>query len=234
MDNKLIFNLGLYNGEDCKPFLKNGYTVVGVDCNPDMVSLVQKDFSGYIESNKLVIVDKCVTDNNDDEVSFYICKYHQDWSSCNKNITIRTSDEIEEIKSKTVTLDYLIKEYGCPYYCKIDIEGNDILALKSLYNCKELPKYISCETECLGKGENPEDINFLEVLDVLHDLGYTKFYIMKQYTNKDTAITINNGKLTSNVRYIPYSEMKKNFKQIRDDHYNKTNTSFWYDLYATY
>src|SRR6185437_2980482 len=52
------------------------------------------------------------------------------------------------VKVKTITLRTLMEQYGIPYYCKIDIEGYDPVAIKSLKGTSEIPKYISAEAEC--------------------------------------------------------------------------------------
>jgi len=43
----------------------------------------------------------------------------------------------------------IIEEYDIPHYCKIDIEGNDLDALRSLFG-SEAPPYISIESEKLN------------------------------------------------------------------------------------
>lgn len=79
------------------------------------------------------------------------------------------------------TLRSLIHKYGVPYYCKIDIEGNDIIALESLKDNVDLPHYISVETECLGDNSQPNDVMF-STLDMLYELGYRKFKLVDQTT----------------------------------------------------
>ena len=48
----------------------------------------------------------------------------------------------------------MFHEYGTPFYCKIDIEGNDIIALQTVEKVSEKPLYISVETECIGEDED--------------------------------------------------------------------------------
>jgi hypothetical protein len=44
-------------------------------------------------------------------------------------------------------LSNLVKSYGVPRYCKVDIEGNDLDALKSLTTVPTVPQFISVESD---------------------------------------------------------------------------------------
>ena len=67
-----------------------------------------------------------------------------------------------------------MKQYGTPFYLKIDIEGNDYLCIDALDGC-DLPRYVSTEIW----GDN--DLDRLKVLDRLYGLGYTKFKCISQF-----------------------------------------------------
>lgn len=69
-----------------------------------------------------------------------------------------------------------------PFYCKIDIEGNDIIALQTIENSDEKPPYISVETECLGENETIAMGKELETLERLYQLGYRRFKLVDQQT----------------------------------------------------
>lgn len=71
-------------------------------------------------------------------------------------------------------------QYGTPHYCKVDIEGQDRVALESLTG-GQLPRFISAEAEC-GTDHVLSDKEALAVLDVLRDLGYTGFKLVEQAT----------------------------------------------------
>lgn len=85
----------------------------------------------------------------------------------------------KKIKSKR--LDHLFHEYGTPFYCKIDIEGNDIIALQTVEKVSEKPLYISVETECIGEDEDIAG-HELDTLNALYQLGYRKFKLVDQRT----------------------------------------------------
>ncbi len=89
---------------------------------------------------------------------------------------------VNTIKVDTITLESLIEKYGTPYYLKIDIEGADILCLKSLLNLKERPTYISIEL--LTPNNLGTEVDSLEILCHLKALGYNKFYVSDQSKNR--------------------------------------------------
>lgn len=176
---RLIFDLGFHNGDTSYYYLNQGHTVIGLECNPSMIDQSTKKYRNYILCKTLHLVNKCISLEDNKKETFYISTCPA-WSSLNKNIAERNDKSIP-IEVSTTTLANLINEYGCPYYCKIDIEGADILALQSLESIQDRPKYISCEVECLGKNEITTDF---PILHQLYKLGYTKFMIIDQRKNE--------------------------------------------------
>jgi hypothetical protein len=116
-----------------------------------------------------------------DQVSLNVSEWSF-WNSLNKEIANRDNKNSTTIEVPTARLDTLMKSYGVPYYCKVDVEGYDALAAGTLLNSDFRPEYISLETECIGKDERIDDKKALETLDVLHKLGYTKFKLVDQST----------------------------------------------------
>jgi hypothetical protein len=80
----------------------------------------------------------------------------------------------------TRSLQSLFDEYGVPYYCKIDIEGSDKYALKSLLGNTDRPKFLSVETECIGTEKQLCNEEALETLLILNKLGYSSFKLIDQ------------------------------------------------------
>jgi FkbM family methyltransferase len=177
-DELIIYDLGFNTGDTAIYYLNNGYKVIGVECNDKLVNECLSTYNGFILDNKLKLVNKCISDNTGEKIPFYISE-HSIWSSCNINIAERNSKSVKKYVD-SIKLSDLIKEYGLPVYCKIDIEGNDILAIRSLKELEQIPKYISAEAECLGKDEIECKYS---ILDELKDVGYNKFMIIDQSVN---------------------------------------------------
>jgi hypothetical protein len=65
----------------------------------------------------------------------------------------------------------IVGQYGVPYFCKIDIQGNDFLCLEG-FTPHKVPKFLSIEAN---------DLN-LRLLDMLCALGYSLFKCISQST----------------------------------------------------
>lgn len=181
MDRNLVFDIGFHKGEDSRYYLYRGYNVVAVDASLHLVKEGSELFAQEIKEKRLTLINAVVADEERDEVLFYISN-NSEWSSTNKYIAGRNGMLAQELRLSAIGLNHLIKDYGVPYYCKIDIEGNDILALKSLEKVEELPLYISVETECLGHNVKDGDVSIYDTLIQLHRLGYSRFKLVDQST----------------------------------------------------
>ena len=225
MNENLIFDLGLYDGDTSVPYLKEGYKVIGVDCNP-YLGLNIEAFD-YLMKGQLIMEKRCISDADNEIIDFYIQPNLMVFSSVNKDIAGRVEGSVC-CQVETTTLASLIEKYGTPIYCKIDIEGNDIVALKSLFNVEEKPKYISCETECIGS-EHYLSIDGLENINALHDLGYNRFFLVEQKHGENFYFDIN-----GDYEWKSYEEIVEELKTARSIHDFWIPYSFWWDVYATF
>lgn len=180
MVKNLIYDVGFHLGEDSAFYLHKGYKVIGVDGSPSSVAHAGVKFKQVIDEGRLIMVNKAVTETGEGAVDFYLSE-KADWNSTRSEIAGRENQKYEKVVVETTTLRALFDVYGVPYYCKIDIEGNDLQALRSLSGDRDLPAYISCETECSGDNEVVSEEEALETLEVLRELGYNRFKLVDQY-----------------------------------------------------
>lgn len=177
IDDNLIFDLGLHKGEDTDYYLKRGFRVVSVEADIDLVKLNQARFSEYLTNGKLNIIYGAISDTEESQITFYKNTKVSIWGTTVKSWALRNSslgaDSIE-VTVSVVRLSDLFKEYGIPYYLKIDIEGMDLVALKTLLNFETRPKYISIESEKV------EFSKLVEEFDVFEALGYNEFSLVQQ------------------------------------------------------
>lgn len=220
---KLIFDLGCYTLDSSEKYLYDDYKVIAIDANIDNINKCEKKYFDFVKNEKLILVNKAISYKDDLLVDFYIAPDCLVWSSLNKGIAERIKKSNKVVIS-TITLKSLIEKYGTPYYCKIDVEGADILALESLVGCDKdmLPKIISCETECLGVGETTDG---LEVINKLYEIGYSKFFIVKQPKSIDIPFN-------DEPTWYNYEEICKILTETRDKHHFITFYDFWYDVYS--
>jgi FkbM family methyltransferase len=175
----LIIDVGMHKGEDTMYYLSLGYHVVAIDADPTLVETVALQLKDYISNGQLNILNFAVSDCDNELVDFNLSNNTM-WSSLNPKISDRNSNLKEIIKIQTRKLSTIIDEFGTPFYCKIDVEGFDLVCIRTLATLKLLPHYISVETEC---GEEDEIISAEKAaytLEALHDLGYKKFKLVDQ------------------------------------------------------
>jgi FkbM family methyltransferase len=180
-NDKLIFDIGFHKGEDIGYYLHLGYNVVGVDADPRMVERAKETFAAQFASGQLKVMNYAISETDDADIEFNVSEWTL-WNSLRKEVAGRDNTATQTIKVKTHRLDSLMREHGVPYYCKVDIEGYDALAVSTLKNSDYRPVFVSVETECIGDKEIISDEKALETLVNLHDLGYDRFKLVDQKT----------------------------------------------------
>jgi FkbM family methyltransferase len=167
----LIYDVGMYDGADTAYYLKKGYNVVSIEADPVLVHKASVKFKKYIAQNKLKIINQGIAavEGNAD---FFVNEVNPFWNSFDESISARDQLPYHKITIKCNTFDNILKEYGVPYYLKIDIEGHDKFCLLGLNN-EDLPQYVSFEADNEGN---------IDMLDITRDLGYKKFKCINQHT----------------------------------------------------
>lgn len=178
---ELIYDIGFHKGEDTLFYLLKGYNVVAVDADIELIEEGKSSFKEYIDNGRLILLNYAITNESDKDINFFISQ-NTLWNSTNGAVASRQGNKTLKKKVRSKRLDDLFREYGMPFYCKIDIEGNDIIALQTIENSDEKPPYISVETECLGENETIAMGKELETLERLYQLGYRRFKLVDQQT----------------------------------------------------
>jgi FkbM family methyltransferase len=205
----LIYDIGAHKGDDTAWYLQQGYRVIAVEANPLLAKELQRKFSAAIHEGKLTVVNVAVAEQDNETVTFFISR--EDWrSSTSKFLAERDGVIVQTTEMPTTRLSSLFEKYGTPHYCKIDIEGNDALAIKSLTGQSGRPEYISCELSCESIGDIQQNTNLLfETLNALQAAGYTSFQLIDQ----DSLL-----QLTANIHYSRfetlYSRMRTKIERI--------------------
>lgn len=179
MEN-LIFDIGFHTGEDTLFYLLKDYNVIAVDADPKLIEKGKTVFKKYIENGKLLLLNYVISDKCSEDADFFISE-NTLWSSAKASVASRMGVKVIKKRLRSKRLDSLFQEYGTPFYCKIDIEGNDIIALQMMEKVHERPLYISVETECIGENEAIAGHEF-DTLNALYHLGYRKFKLIDQRT----------------------------------------------------
>jgi FkbM family methyltransferase len=181
MKKNLIFDVGLHTGQDTAYYLKKGYSVLAIDADRDLVDRAREAFSEHVNSGQLTLVN-CAVSDHEGEVEFNLSN-NPEWNSLRKTISDRNNLFKGTVKVQARTLPGLMQEYGVPYYCKIDIEGYDLICLRTMEGLGTLPRFMSVETECTDESEVLSEEQALATLNQLHKLGYRRFKLVDQATS---------------------------------------------------
>lgn len=177
MRDKLIFDVGAHKGEDTEFYLKKGFSVVAIEAMPEFCSLLERRFKPSIDGGQLKVLNVAITETGG-KTDFYIDKSVSVWGTTKPDWVSRNASlgagKTTKISVKARTLADVIKEHGAPWYCKIDIEGNDLEALKSLADCPDLPQYISIESE------KRDWSRLMDEFVTFNKLGYSRFKVVDQ------------------------------------------------------
>lgn len=143
---KIIYDLGSNNGDNIPYYLLRSDLVVAVEANPKLCEIIKKKFTKDIDNKKLIVENCIVTVLSDNKVrDFYLHRYHHVLSQFltpNKSIL----EQYFKVKLHSRNIISIIKNYGEPYYIKIDLEHYDRYILKELLLRNVYPKYLSIES----------------------------------------------------------------------------------------
>ena len=170
----IIVDVGMHNGSDAEYYAKRGFNVIAFEANP----LLANEGKERFEANRLpiTVINKAIAESASEHIDFYINKTNDQFSSVDPKIGSRGAGA-ESIEVRTCNLaKELEKIKDRIHMIKIDIEGNDYIALCQLKNAGISPPFISVENG------GP---NFLEVM---REMGYKRFkYSNQRYNSKQNV-----------------------------------------------
>jgi FkbM family methyltransferase len=168
---RLIYDIGMGNGDDTAYYLGKAERVVAVEANPTLIREAATRFAPQIREQKLVLVNKGIA-REAGILDFWVNTTLSEWSSFNRKIAGRGGHPLERIPVETVPLQHVMADHGMPDYMKIDIEEHDRFCLHAL-TPENKPEYISVEFT------DPY------LLHRLATLGYNRFKIICQFTHRN-------------------------------------------------
>jgi FkbM family methyltransferase len=146
--NLLVFDVGFHSGDDSLYFLERGHDVVAVDANPTMIEdgRLRPAMRVAERMGRFHGVAKGVLENvqhANQTLSFFLHRTVSEWSTFNTPSPTKMQ-EFDRMLVPLTTCAALMREFGTPFYLKVDIEGLDKACLASL-QAGSLPKYVSTE-----------------------------------------------------------------------------------------
>jgi len=164
----LIYDVGSHVGHDTAFYLHKGFRVLAIDAHPGMVDSVRTRFAQEIARGRLTVLNAVISGDEGD-VDFWISERDSGSSSLDRHRAGRLESAVRQVQVPSVSLGQIFREYGVPYYLKIDIEGADHHCLQAL--CRtDLPQYLSWEASA----------DALQSLDLVAQLGYRYFKCIDQ------------------------------------------------------
>lgn len=162
--NQLVFDVGANIGAKTEIFSMQNNRVISIEPQSNLCKNLKIKFS----SNSNIIIENSGISDQEGELILNISSKYNGFSSFDdqwqKNTKYDSFDTTEKVK--VTTLDNLIKKYGLPYYCKIDVEGFEEKVLTGL--SQKIP-LISFEFH----SSNFSSIE--KCMELLQKLGYEEF-----------------------------------------------------------
>lgn len=173
----LVFDLGAHRGEDSEYYLKLGFNVICVECDPVHLAHLREKFQREIAEGRLQLVD-CAIAHRSGPVTFYRNLDASVWGTIEPEWAqrnVRLGTRVEEVLVHAITPTELMDRYGIPHYLKVDIEGADVTVLHALSAFTERPPYLSFESEAVSFEK------LLTEFQLLDALGYDMFKVSPQH-----------------------------------------------------
>jgi FkbM family methyltransferase len=170
MTTSLIYDVGMNNGDDTAYYLHCGFRVVAIEANPILAETASRRFEREIVAGSLIILSVGISDQ-DGALPFWICDAHPEWSSFDQSIASRENSDHHQITISCRTFKSILREFGTPYYLKLDIEGSEIHCLHDLTATSDLPKYVSFE----------KTDRWMESVTIMRNLRYPEFKLISQF-----------------------------------------------------
>ena len=158
----LVYDVGMFNGDDTAYYLKKGFRVVGIEANPHLIPKLTERFAAEIEQKRLLIENVAVAEV-DGEVELFIAGDDKPQSSLTRRVLDLHNVPVTSTRVRGLTLSRLVRRHGAPVFMKIDVENSDLLALRDLATHGIKPPDISVEAHETA------------VIVQLNKMGYTRY-----------------------------------------------------------
>jgi FkbM family methyltransferase len=128
----LVFDVGANVGNRVHSFRAIGCRVVAVEPQPECYEILEKKFGDTIEVVKMGLGER------EEEKTMFVANestissLSEEWIQSVKQDRFKNHNWDKQIIIKITTLDNLIRKYGKPVFCKIDVEGYELEVLKGL------------------------------------------------------------------------------------------------------
>jgi FkbM family methyltransferase len=169
----------MHRGDDTEFYLRRGFDVVGLEANPHLVQMLVEKFQPELSAGRLTIIGKALNDRPGH--AKFMVSSKSEWGTLSHTFADRNAAQgvsAHEIEVECVLFADILREYGVPYYLKIDIQGCDSLCLDALGEFSQRPRFLSISSCATAPGCGFRDT--LKELQRLRALGYRWFKYVDQ------------------------------------------------------
>ncbi len=163
----LVYDVGMHTGQDTAYYLFRGCRVVAVEADPSLVAAARERFRDEIAEGRLTVVGAAIGPE-DGEAVFYVCDGKSEWNSMDRESATRLGRTATEVPVQVRRFDGILREFGVPYFLKVDIEGFDHHCLEGI-DAADPPAFVSVE------------MGGMDSLVRLRARGYTRFKLIAQH-----------------------------------------------------
>lgn len=227
-NGQTVFIIGCWTGIDVDYYLYRGYKVIAVEANARLYHDLRMKYKVAIQKGNLVLINKAVYSEEGQLIPFYIEPNNPNWSSIYQHVAqrlISDPDDILKVYVETTTIPELISQYGEPDLLRISLSGGELEVLEGIKKMDYLPKYLTTETEFVGNAYH-EGEEF-EILDKLHELGYTKFHLFENHNFYEYGTLLDKNK----YKWLDYDQMRLVIQIDRDNFFKRNPNFMWYQYY---
>ena len=172
-----VVDVGMHDGADSMYYARRGFKVIAYEANPVLAAAGVNKFSEF--NFDITVRNFAISDAAGQTVKFFVNKQRPQWSSLDAKLGSRAGGA-DEIAVATCNLaDELARLGDKIHMIKIDIEGYDFVALKQISHLRHKPAFISVEN------------GGARFINLLHDMGYSKFKFANQKYNSVQRILPN-------------------------------------------
>lgn len=166
-DRNLIYDVGMFNGDDTNYYLHRGYRVVAIEANPEMAENGRRRFADAIRDGRLTIVEAAIAPEPG-IVEMVVDESLPERNTLNPILQAHWANTTTHtIQVRAIRFRDVLAQHGVPAYLKIDIETFDRYCLEDL-DPADLPPYVSFESHDIRE------------LFLIHEKGYREFKIIRQ------------------------------------------------------
>lgn len=218
----LVFDIGANVGSKTELYLKHGARVISVEPQPKCIDILKKR---YGENENVIIVDMAV-DKKCGTLEMYICTSEDDSAISSFSDKWVTEGRFskwgykwkKQIKVNMTTLDELIKLYGVPNFCKIDVENFEVPVLSGLSTPIPLlsfefhTEFIKDAEKCMDLLKQIGDYKFNIAFGVDADFAFEKWQSSKSIIKTILKYAQTHPDVWGDIYALQSNDIKKNVK----------------------